>query len=101
MDVASLAVFGYSPRMTQPTPYTYLRGHRERAGYSLSRLAAEAGTHVSHLCKVEGGTRGLSPEMRDRIATILKLDIDEMIANAPLPPTQLTHRTVRDSEAVA
>jgi transcriptional regulator with XRE-family HTH domain len=84
--------------MTQPTPWTYLRRQRDRAGYSLSRLAAESNIHVSHLCKVEAGTRGLSPELRNRVAKILNLDIDELIASAPKPPSQTTGGPTRDPQ---
>lgn len=74
--------------MTQPIPWTWLRRQRLKAGYSQTRLATEAGTAVSHICKVEAGQRGLSPDLRCRIARILNIDIDEMLDTAPTPPSQ-------------
>lgn len=93
-----MAVFGLkSLPMTQPTPWTWLQRQRERAGYKQTRLADAVGIHVSHLNKIEAGTRGLSPELRIRIAKVLGLDIDEMIATAPTPPSQ----AVKTREPVA
>jgi transcriptional regulator with XRE-family HTH domain len=89
--------------MTQPTPWLWLQRQRERAGYRQTRLAAAVGVSVSHLNKIEAGTRGLSPELRKRISEVLALDIDEMIDTAPTPPSQAVASSspVREPDAVA
>jgi transcriptional regulator with XRE-family HTH domain len=74
--------------MTQPTPWTWLRRQRIKAGYSQTRLAAEAEMSVAHICMVEAGVRRLGPLLTCRVARILNIDIDEMLDTAPTPPSQ-------------
>jgi transcriptional regulator with XRE-family HTH domain len=74
--------------MTQPTPWTWLRRQRIKAGYTQTKLAAEADVSVAHICLVESGQRAFSPELTCRVARILNIDIDEMLDTAPTPPSQ-------------
>jgi transcriptional regulator with XRE-family HTH domain len=63
---------------------------REQAGWSQSRLAAEAGIDASFLCLLEGGKRQPSRATIGALATTLDLDIDDMhglyVTAGLLPP---------------
>lgn len=70
--------------------WTYLTRKRIRAGYKQTQLAVAVNIHFTHINKIEAGTRGASPELCQRLAEVLGVDIDELLASAPRPPSQVT-----------
>ena len=52
-----------------------IRQLRERSGYTISRLAADAGIDRTHLGRIENGERNGTPKQLCDIAEILGVDI--------------------------
>ncbi len=74
----------------QPTRWTFLERHRIKAGHSKLSLAIAVGKYASTIYRLEAGLRGASPELYQRLATELHVNIDDLIASAPKPPSQAT-----------
>jgi transcriptional regulator with XRE-family HTH domain len=55
---------------------------RDRAGYTLTRFAAELGVNVTYLSRIERGLQQPGIVLRNRIAAKLGVDLDD-IAHLP------------------
>lgn len=84
-----------------PTPWRYLTRRRIRAGHTQTSLAAAVQVYVSTICRIEQGTRGVSPQLCKRLAEALQVDIDELIDSAPTPPAQTPPAQTPPRESVA
>lgn len=69
-----------------------LRSARNEAGLSVRDLAAQVGVHFTHIGQLESGKRNPSPENLQRIAKVLNLDADELLAKIGLPPPRMYFR---------
>lgn len=74
--------------MALPQRNAYLRRKRIRAGHTLSSLAPLVGCGVPHLSNIEAGLRSPGPGLFGRLATVLDVDVEELIDNTPTPPSQ-------------
>lgn len=57
-----------------------LRTIRERSGYTVTALAAEAGIKQSHLSNIEAGRRKASPEVVKALAAALKIELPAILS---------------------
>lgn len=55
-----------------------IRHMRDRAGWSLSAFAKELDTDISHLSRIERGKGQPSARLRNRIAEVLAVSLDEI-----------------------
>lgn len=55
-----------------------IRQLRDRAGWSLNRFAKALGTDTTHMSRIERGKGQPSPELRNRIANLLRVEIEEI-----------------------
>lgn len=56
-----------------------LRAIRERSGYTVTALAAEAGIKQAHLSNIEAGRRKASPEVIKALAAALKVELPAIL----------------------
>lgn len=61
------------PRRKSPVDHDpqALKWARERAGWRQAALAREVGVAPSTLCEAERGTRGLHPDVKNKLAAVL------------------------------
>jgi DNA-binding XRE family transcriptional regulator len=89
------------PMMAAPRRFVLLKRLRLRAGYTRLKLAQKVGWSVSQISRVEAGLCSPSPELFAALATELKVDVDDLIAQAPKPPGQSRPKVVTASEAAS
>lgn len=65
--------------MSQNQDPKRIRRRRIEAGLSQTALAQKAGVTKSHLCSVENGKAGFSPEFLSRIAGALHCEIADLM----------------------
>jgi transcriptional regulator with XRE-family HTH domain len=65
------------PRRINPVDHdpAALKWARERAGWRQARLARQVGISPSLLCEAEKGTRGLAPDVKNRLAEALNCPV--------------------------
>ena len=56
-----------------------IRKARETKGFTQGQLAKKIGVHQSEISKIETGNRDVGVIMLDKIATVLKVDLIELI----------------------
>lgn len=64
--------------------WIYLQHSRLRAGHTRLSLAKAVGRSVSHISRIEAGLQRPGPPLYRLLADELKVDIDELIASAPV-----------------
>ncbi len=69
-----------------------LRTARQEAGLSVRDLAAQVGVHFTHIGQLESGKRNPSPENLQRIAEVLNVDAEPLLAMIGLPPPRMYFR---------
>ena len=69
-----------------------LRQLRVERGYSIEKLAAEAGADPCHVGRIERAERNCSVEFLERLAAVLSHDVADLVA---VPPSAQKPRPLR------
>ncbi len=62
-----------------------LRAMRVSAGYTIGRLAEQAGISRRHLSRIENGDTHPGPHVAGRLARVLDVDLDDLLAGTEPP----------------
>jgi HTH-type transcriptional regulator, competence development regulator len=74
--------------MATPSLGEHIKTLREQAGYSQRQLAAQAGLHHSYLARLESGDNDKpAPDILQRIADVLEIDANELLAFIGIKPS--------------
>jgi transcriptional regulator with XRE-family HTH domain len=68
------------PRSVYVVDGPKIRRMRDRAGFSLSQFAHALGTDISHLSRIERGRGQPGVDLRNRMATVLGVTVEEIAA---------------------
>lgn len=63
---------------------------RKQYGWTLQETSDYVGTSESHLYQVEHGLRGLSVKLLVRIATVLELDVNELLGVSQIEKSEVS-----------
>lgn len=68
-----------------PTPWTYLKQARLRAGFTATTAAEALRVSLTHYCSAEKGRRGLGSQTLIDAARLFGVDVIELAESRPQP----------------